>query len=125
MLQSGDAIVWHRAVDPKGKVVASGDADGEIKLWDVKKGELLLTLPGSEDGAVSGVAFVDKGKTLATARGTAAVTLWGLSDLRPWGTLRSACGSRRAVTGPPAWAALRRVPGPARRRLARTDREPD
>ncbi len=52
-----------------------------ITIWDLQKGESLLTLPGSQEGPVSGLAFVEKGKMLATARETKMVTLWDLSEL--------------------------------------------
>jgi WD40 repeat protein len=54
------------AFSPKGKIVASGDADGAVALWDVATGHELLDL-GDEGSKISTVAFSPDGTILASA----------------------------------------------------------
>ena len=78
--ESGTAVL-ELAVDPKGKRLAAGDANGETTIWDLKSGKLLATLPAADEGAVTGLVFVDKGDALAETWTSTQVTLWDLSDL--------------------------------------------
>ncbi len=68
------------AMHPQGKWVASAGADGSIELWDLGSRERLRTLAPAGPSAVVSLAVLDKGKSLASAAGTA-VTLWDLSQL--------------------------------------------
>lgn len=59
-----------------GKILASGDAEGILKLWNTEKGTLLCTLSES-GGAVERIAFSGKEDILATAGGRdGVVKLW-------------------------------------------------
>jgi WD40 repeat protein len=53
------------AFSPDSKVLASGDAAGMVRLWDVTAREVIVTLKGGDSG-VSFVAFSPDGKVLAS-----------------------------------------------------------
>src|SRR2546427_3907116 len=63
-LQHAD-LVNTVAFSPDGKRLASGSADGIVKLWDAATGQELLTLKGHTD-IVFSVAFSPDGKRLAS-----------------------------------------------------------
>ncbi len=55
------------ALSPTGEVLASGDQDGLLRLWDLKTGQLLSEpLPG-HSGAIRGLAFSPDGAWLYSA----------------------------------------------------------
>jgi WD40 repeat protein len=76
------------AFDPKGKYLASGDSDRQVKLWDRATGRKIRTLTGHTD-YVFGVAFSPDGRYLATASWRE-VIVWDVSSLQkvkqPWQT---------------------------------------
>ncbi|MGH9657430.1 MAG: WD40 repeat domain-containing protein, partial [Bryobacteraceae bacterium] len=71
------------AFSPDSRKIASGDADGKTRLWDVPTGRLDRTLEGT--GAVSALAFSPDGRWLAGGGGDKRVMLWNLANLaRSW-----------------------------------------
>src|SRR5262249_26333576 len=50
-------------------------ARGEMKVWDVTNGSLLLTVPGHE-GRMNGVVFSPDGRRLATGGSDTTVQIW-------------------------------------------------
>ena len=58
------ALAYH----PKGRRLATGNADGTVKVWDAETGRELLTLSGSNH-AVGHVTFSPDGSRLAAAGG--------------------------------------------------------
>lgn len=59
-------IIYGLAIDPDGTHMATGDADGIVKIWDVRARQLLRTLEKDVYG-INAVAFSPSGKTLVTA----------------------------------------------------------
>jgi len=75
------SIVWRRkpvAFSPDGKTLASGTADGTIKLWDAGTGSLARTLRDFHNlDSVGSLAFSADGKTVASSSHTdQTVSLW-------------------------------------------------
>ncbi|WP_405392463.1 WD40 repeat domain-containing protein [Streptomyces sp. NBC_01102] len=75
-------VTWVMSVafNHNGKILASGDYDHTVKLWDVASRKLIGTLKGHEE-AVHSVAFDHDGKTLASASKDNTILLWDLADL--------------------------------------------
>jgi WD40 repeat protein len=72
-----DREVHHVAVSPDGKVVASGDRTGWVRLWSAETGKELGVRRGPRHPAVS-VAFSRDGSLVASgSAGDRAVFVWG------------------------------------------------
>jgi hypothetical protein len=74
VLEGNAGPVWTLAFTPDGKTMAVGADDGSVKIWDVARREVRLTLPAHK-GPVWSVAFAPDG-TLATAGEDGSVRLW-------------------------------------------------
>src|SRR5207302_5362242 len=79
------------AYAPDGKLLASGDEDGRVKLWEPSTGQELASLCGPR-GGVNAVAFSPDGVILASAGGElnrpGAVTLWSVASGQELVTLK-------------------------------------
>lgn len=77
---AGDAArIYHLAISPDGKTLATASQDGTAKLWDLGTGTLRHTFRG-HTGEVNCVAFSPDGKTLATASDDRTVKFWDLAS---------------------------------------------
>ena len=71
--------VYGVAFSANGKLLASADSDGTVRLWNPATGQPVGTpLPADTgpNGSVKGVAFSPNGKLLASADGDGTVRLW-------------------------------------------------
>jgi predicted NACHT family NTPase len=63
------------AFSPDGKLLATGDRDGIIGLWDIASGKELLNLASHTDSVCS-ITFSSNGQILASASSDTTVRLW-------------------------------------------------
>jgi hypothetical protein len=78
-LKGHTAEVWSVSFSPDGRLLASGSADGTIKLWRVSDGSLVRTLTGHAR-EVDSVSFSPDGRLLASGSGDNTIKLWRVSD---------------------------------------------
>ncbi|MBE9250242.1 pentapeptide repeat-containing protein [Dolichospermum sp. LEGE 00240] len=69
--------VFAVAFSPDGKVLATGEKDGKVRLWNVITGREFLALTGHSD-SVNSVAWSRDGLTLATGSCDNTVKLWNV-----------------------------------------------
>ncbi len=67
------------AFSPDGQWLATGDASGEIRLWQVADGRQLMTCKG-HSGWVRSVAFSPDGSILASASSDQTIRLWAVAS---------------------------------------------
>ncbi|MGL4503085.1 MAG: WD40 repeat domain-containing protein, partial [Planktothrix sp.] len=63
------------AFSPDGQTLASCSRDNTVKLWQVKTGREIRTLPG-HTRATCAVAFSPDGQTLATGGDDGTIKIW-------------------------------------------------
>jgi WD40 repeat protein len=71
------------AVSPDGKSIATGAADGTIKLWDATTYKPFASLPGAHAGGVKTVQFSPDSKVLASGGSDKAAKLWDVTVEKP------------------------------------------
>ncbi|MBW4424797.1 MAG: hypothetical protein KME50_10170 [Nostoc desertorum CM1-VF14] len=69
--------IYSLALSPDGKLLATGDMNGQIHLWQMADGKNLLTFKGHE-GWVWSVSFSPDGQTLASSGHDGLVKLWNI-----------------------------------------------
>lgn len=76
-----DAWVTAVAFESEGQLLASGDADEKVRLWNPADLSTKPTELGGHEGAVNDVAFETDGQRLASAGEDGTVRLWNQSNL--------------------------------------------
>jgi WD40 repeat protein len=79
LLNGHQDFVYSLAFSPDGKSLASGSADGTVKIWDFAAGKERATLSGHEKRAVRAIAYASDGNTLASGDSLGVIKLWNLS----------------------------------------------
>ena len=90
-----NSIVFH----PDGEWLASGSADGTVKLWTLE-GRLLRTLRGNR-GGVRSIALSPDGKTLASSNWDKCLLLWDVKSGTLLNTFEGHSGPVRSVAFSP------------------------
>lgn len=93
------------ALSPDGKLLATGDIDGQIRLWEVADGKNLLTFKGHK-GWVWTVAFSPDGQILASGGHDTLVKLWDVQTGDCLKTLDKHTGCVWSVSFSPAGQTL-------------------
>jgi WD40 repeat protein len=74
---------------PNGRLLATADGDGTVRLWNPATGQPVgapLPVDASGNGGVNAVAFSPDGRLLATAGGDGTVRLWDPATGQPIGS---------------------------------------
>ena len=92
--------IFSVAFSPSGKFLATGDTNGEIRLYEVANSQQLLTCKGHA-GWVWSVSFSPDGQVLASGSNDQTIKLWDTSTGQCFKTLESHTGGVRSVSFSP------------------------
>ena len=80
--QGHPSAVWSLALSASGQLMATGGADGTLRLWEVPSGRQLAVWDVSPNG-VSGVALSADGELLACTNDDGSLPLWAMGSTQP------------------------------------------
>ncbi|QKQ77552.1 NB-ARC domain-containing protein [Nostoc sp. TCL240-02] len=92
--------IFSVAFSPNGKLLATGDTNGEIRLYEVANSQQLMTCKG-HTGWVWSVTFSPDGQVLASGSNDQTIKLWDISNGQCLKTLEGHRGGVRSVTFSP------------------------
>jgi WD40 repeat protein len=92
--------IFSVAFSPNGKLLATGDTNGEIRLYEVGNSQQLMTCKG-HTGWVWSVTFSPDGQVLASGSNDQTIKLWDISNGQCFKTLEGHNGGVRSVTFSP------------------------
>ncbi|MEH2269867.1 MAG: NB-ARC domain-containing protein [Nostoc sp.] len=92
--------IFSVAFSPNGKLLATGDTNGEIRLYEVANSQQLMTCKGHA-GWVWSVSFSPDGQVLASGGNDQTIKLWDVSTGQCFKTLEGHSGGVRSVTFSP------------------------
>jgi WD40 repeat protein/uncharacterized caspase-like protein len=104
---------------PDGKLLAVGEADGSVTLWDTKSGQPTRTFQGQEidkNGIIHSVGFTPDAKYVFSAAWNSGVWMWDLKRSDPPRELHSALKDlqvEQESTGQRMLAEMNPSPGPS------------
>jgi len=75
-------LAWGLAFSPDGRLLATGDSAGFVKLWDVGSGDLRREIP-AHSKAITSAAFSPDGRVLVTGGNDGTVRFWATAPLPP------------------------------------------
>jgi WD40 repeat protein/uncharacterized caspase-like protein len=82
-----------------GKILASGDSDGTVRLWDLARGTELRTLTGHTEAVIS-VAFSPDGRSLTSGSEDGTIKFWDVASGRELASLVTLDQNDWAVVAP-------------------------
>lgn len=88
--------VYAIAFNPNGYIVASGDGDGRVQLWDVREGTFISEFFPHQE-AITALRFTPDGKLLITASDDRTIKIWDLETGTLVHTLIGHTGRVRAI----------------------------
>jgi WD40 repeat protein len=92
--------IFSLAFSPDGKFLATGDANGGIRLWQVSDGQHLLTCQG-HTGWVRSVTFSPDGQRLASGSDDQTMRIWDVRDGKCLRTLQGHTNTAQSVAFSP------------------------
>ncbi|MBN3891820.1 MAG: hypothetical protein HWQ43_22570 [Nostoc sp. JL31] len=92
--------IFSVAFSPSGKLLATGDTNGEIRLYEVASSQQILTCKGHA-GWVWSVSFSPDGQVLASGSNDQTIKLWDTDNGQCFKTLEGHSGGVRSVTFSP------------------------
>jgi WD40 repeat protein len=99
VLRGHTAVVESLAASPDGNHVASGAANGHVRVWDARRLELQSEHMGHEAPVVA-LAFSPDGRSLASGGMDGSIRIWPATDPAPLNVLRGVEGLSAAAFSP-------------------------
>lgn len=80
------AWIWSAAFSPDGHLLASGDHDGIVRIWNVRERRIVAQLEG-HSAAVGSLKFSPDSRTLVSGGNDDLINLWEVSNWERLGTI--------------------------------------
>jgi hypothetical protein len=93
--------VWSLAFSPDSQILASSSGDRTMKLWQLKTGELIRSIPNAHAGTIWSVEIDPDGEKLVSASSDCTVKIWDLHTGKLLRTLQGHTDTVRTVAVSP------------------------